>query len=357
MTLRGTWISRRELHHAQVGDSGTMIVTWSDVIDKPLIFAPAPHTHPLTDLQTPVVTLADFQIHTLNGLIHVPAGGATGQVLTVQGDGSRAWQNPGAAIVPAATSTARGAVKTDIDQADPIVYTKTTSDTLLAGKLTQAAADLLYSALGHSHTFASLTSKPTTLSGYGITDAAPLVHVHSGADITTGTVAAGRLASHDIITAHSASGLTAGQVIRASGATTFAFAVLAFADLGSKPTTLAGYGITDAAALVHTHVAADITDFNSVGDARWAALVHAARHKSGGADSIKLDELAAPTDVATLNASAGAHGLLRKLSGTATEYLDGSGAWSTPAGGGGGAGGISLGLELALENGDGGHYT
>jgi hypothetical protein len=30
----------------------------------------------------------------------------------------------------------------------------------------------LYSLLGHTHTFASLTSKPTTLSGYGITDAA-----------------------------------------------------------------------------------------------------------------------------------------------------------------------------------------
>jgi Protein of unknown function (DUF2793)/Concanavalin A-like lectin/glucanases superfamily/Chaperone of endosialidase len=39
-------------------------------------------------------------------------------------------------------------------------------------------------------------------------------------------------------------------------------------------------------------------------------------------------------DVTTQNASTTAHGLLRKLSGTATEYLDGSGAWSTPAGGG-----------------------
>jgi hypothetical protein len=31
-----------------------------------------------------------------------------------------------------------------------------------------------YSAIAHTHTFASLTSKPTTLSGYGITDAQPL---------------------------------------------------------------------------------------------------------------------------------------------------------------------------------------
>ena len=32
----------------------------------------------------------------------------------------------------------------------------------------------------HTHTFASLTSKPTTLAGYGITDAAPLSHVGAG---------------------------------------------------------------------------------------------------------------------------------------------------------------------------------
>ena len=50
----------------------------------------------------------------------------------------------------------------------------------------------------HTHTFASLTSKPTTLSGYGITDGALSTHTHT------------------------------------------------FASLTSKPTTLSGYGITDA---------------------------------------------------------------------------------------------------------------
>src|SRR5262245_11279902 len=66
-----------------------------------------------------------------------------------------------------------------------------------------------------------------------------------------------------------------------------------------------------------------------------APTAHAPTHHSGGSDPIALDTLAAPTDVTTLNASASAHGLLRKLSGTATQYLDGSGAWSTPAGSGG----------------------
>jgi Concanavalin A-like lectin/glucanases superfamily/Chaperone of endosialidase len=38
------------------------------------------------------------------------------------------------------------------------------------------------------------------------------------------------------------------------------------------------------------------------------------------------------SDVTTKDATTTAHGLLRKLSGTATQYLDGSGAWTTPAG-------------------------
>jgi hypothetical protein len=63
---------------------------------------------------------------------------------------------------------------------------------------------------------------------------------------------------------------------------------------------------------------------------------HSARHETGGADAIKLDDLAAPDDNTDLNASTSAHGLLKKLSNTATEYMDGTGNWSTPAGSGGG---------------------
>lgn len=58
---------------------------------------------------------------------------------------------------------------------------------------------------------------------------------------------------------------------------------------------------------------------------------HAASHKSAGGDSIKLDELAAPTDVTTLNASTGAHGLLPKLNNVSTNFLNGQGNWATPS--------------------------
>jgi hypothetical protein len=42
------------------------------------------------------------------------------------------------------------------------------------------------------------------------------------------------------------------------------------------------------------------------------------------------------TDITTANSSTSQHGLLEKLDNTASHYMDGTGNWSTPAGGGGG---------------------
>jgi len=66
----------------------------------------------------------------------------------------------------------------------------------------------------------------------------------------------------------------------------------------------------------------------------FAAATHASQHKAAGADAIKLDELAAPTDVTTLNATTGAHGLLPKLSGSASDVFKGDGTWGVGASGG-----------------------
>lgn len=60
-------------------------------------------------------------------------------------------------------------------------------------------------------------------------------------------------------------------------------------------------------------------------------LPHAASHVSGGDDPLKLDELAAPGDNTNLDATASAHGLLPKLSGNASEFLSGTGSWSSPS--------------------------
>ena len=67
-------------------------------------------------------------------------------------------------------------------------------------------------------------------------------------------------------------------------------------------------------------------------DVGAAQATHASQHKSGGGDTIKLDELAAPTDITTLNATTGVHGLCPKLSGVTTTFLRGDGTWNAITG-------------------------
>lgn len=111
-----------------------------------------------------------------------------------------------------------------------------------------------------------------------------------------------------------------------------------------------------ASASDHTHtdvylpvagVAADSSKLNNVtasgyvltGDSRLSDTrtpsTHATSHKSGGGDAIKLDELAAPTDITTLNVSSTAHGLCPKLPNNTTTYLRGDGTFATLSGGSG----------------------
>lgn len=89
-------------------------------------------------------------------------------------------------------------------------------------------------------------------------------------------------------------------------------------------------------AAVRTTIGAGTSNFDGVYSslsgipATFAPSAHAASHKSAGGDAIKLDELAATTDVTTLNASTTAHGLLIKLDGLTTTFLRGDGSWALP---------------------------
>jgi hypothetical protein len=85
------------------------------------------------------------------------------------------------------------------------------------------------------------------------------------------------------------------------------------------------------------YVSAESKFYFKSGAAVWTELdmkpkTHAASHKSGGADAIKLDELAEPTDITTLDASTSKHGLLKKLPGGTTNYLRADGSFAAPPG-------------------------
>ena len=157
--------------------------------------------------------------------------------------------------------------------------------------------------------FTEITNKPTTLGGYGITDAAPSSHVGSGG------------AAHALAVANGANGFFSGtdkgkldgieeeannyshptgdgnlhvpmtgtgnngKVLKA-GATagSAAWGFVAFTEITSKPTTLSGYGITDAAPSSHV---------GSGGTAHAAVVANGANGFMLGTDKKKLDDIEA----------------------------------------------------------------
>ncbi len=104
-----------------------------------------------------------------------------------------------------------------------------TSHQSLAAYLKSADAEKTYSKLGHTHAFSEITGKPTTLAGYGVTDGVNTVTLSGSGNAVTSASIDGHTLT-----------LTKGTTFSVSGHTH------TFASLTSKPTTIAGYGITDA---------------------------------------------------------------------------------------------------------------
>lgn len=131
-----------------------------------------------------------------------------------------------------------------------------------------------------SHTLASHSTKPHS----ALTDVAHSQH-HNKTHALTGVT-------------HTAAGLTVGWVIKATGATTFAWGQL-----------------------LHSHL-------GSVTSGQHHAQNHHARHELGGADAIKLDDLAEPdASNSDLNVSTSRHGLFPTLSGHGAECYVGDASW------------------------------
>lgn len=87
--------------------------------------------------------------------------------------------------------------------------------TSLPTLFTQSNADALYSVLAHTHSFSILTSKPTTLSGYGITDAYPLSGNPSGFLVVADISGKANITSQTFITPNI--GVAAGTSLATSG--------------------------------------------------------------------------------------------------------------------------------------------
>jgi len=183
-------------------------------------------TSPLTanlTINSPIVTgIADFTGCTIVDF-KTASVDFTGSTLTGTGFLSSAEIDTKISTATSSIVIPSGSTQSiDVVAADSTVLVDSVNGTLNATTLTGALPAINGSALTNiTTTFANITSTPTTLAGYGITDAATLNNM-----APTGAV--------DF-----------------TGATTIDFNTvtinnLEFADISAKPTTLAGYGITDA---------------------------------------------------------------------------------------------------------------
>ena len=104
----------------------------------------------------------DSHSHTVSTI----SGGTSGQVMTSQGSSAATWTSQADMTVGRAT-IADGASK--LATAREIKLTGAVTGTT---SFDGSSGVTINTTVNHNHTFASLTSKPNTLSGYGITDAA-----------------------------------------------------------------------------------------------------------------------------------------------------------------------------------------
>ena len=167
--------------------------------------------------------LPDSALHVIGGFKLVNGSQGAGKILTSDASGGAIWQTP---------------------------LTGVTSFIGRTGVVIAAAND---------YTFTQIAAKPTTIAGYGITDAAALNHTHlldalSNLTITTPS-------NGQILTYNSTTSKWINQAPAVNGVTSFSGrtgAVIAaandysFSQIAAKPTTISGYGITDVASS-HTH--------------------------------------------------------------------------------------------------------
>ncbi len=211
---------------------------------------------------------------------------------------------------------------------------------------TQAAADLRYSQLGHTHTFSSLTSIPTTVSGYGITD----VYTKTTADARYGLLASGNIwtaaqtvKSTDSVTNTVTRGLTVAHNSSSTPAASFGTGILF--NLHSDTTVDQNAAAIDTIWTTATHATRTSAIAFSTVDAAGSLTE---RLRIGGAASLAIKSTAGTT---IWNFGPGGHATVSSFSGGTGLFISGGSATGfgvSMSTGAGGSFSSTSGLPLSL---------
>uniref|UniRef100_A0AAU7VGM1 Tail repeat-like protein n=1 Tax=Dinoroseobacter phage vB_DshS_R26L TaxID=3161158 RepID=A0AAU7VGM1_9CAUD len=234
-------------------------VAWDDILSKPSTFAPSAHTHPqseITNLVSDLALLAPLASPSFTGNPTAPtqtAGNSTTRIATT-------------AFVQAAVAAAGGG--------DMV---KTTYDTNDDGKVDAAdTADAV--------PWSGITSKPTTISGFGITDA--------GALATRDTVGTAQIDNNAVTLAKMAQVSTSrilGRVTASTGnvEALTATQVKAMLSIAISDVTGLQTALDNKAASSHTHTASDVTDFATAVNAQIVAYWDSIAGTDANVDTIR----------------------------------------------------------------------
>ncbi len=215
-------------------------------------------------------------------------------------------------------------------------YTETDPIWVAASNDYYTKSNLQTSGLSLLH-FDNITNKPTTLSGYGITDAMTTSHVANG--ITSTNISNwntafswGDHASAGYLTTYTETDPiwvgASNDYYTKSNLQTSGLSLLHFDNITNKPTTLSGYGITDA--MTTSHVAngitsTDITNWNNKSnfDGNYSSLTNAPNiANTVDAKTIQLNTSNASSSLNIVNSSSTP---VFKVDGTGKMTGDGSG--------------------------------